>query len=425
MLIGQGGEGLLSEEEIRKIISDGFSAADLAGKKIIVIIPDNTRSGPMPAVFRALADALLPSVSRLDFLIALGTHQPMSEESIRDYLELEPADLSGKYKSVNIFNHEWNSPGTFKTIGSIPASEIEKISNGLMSEEVEVSINKLIFDYDAAIIYGPVFPHEVAGFSGGHKYLFPGIAGAEIINFTHWLGALITNYEIIGRMDTPVRAVIERAAEMVGLPIVGACSVIEGEDGMAGLFVGPVKEAWRAASRLSSSLHIKWTPYHFRQVISVMPEMYDDLWVGAKGMYKMEPVVRDGGEVIIYAPHIREISFTHGEVIEEIGYHVRDYFLKQWDRFKHYPGGVLAHSTHVKGQGVFENGVEKPRVKVTLATGIPREKCEKVNLGYRDPGKINPADFAGKEHEGVLVVWRAGETLYRLDSEKPREASGG
>ena len=57
-----------------------------------------------------------------------------------------------------------------------------------------------------------MFPHEVVGFSGGNKYLFPGIAGPEIINFTHWLGALITNYDVIGAGYTPVRAVIDRAA---------------------------------------------------------------------------------------------------------------------------------------------------------------------------------------------------------------------
>ena len=82
--------------------------------------------------------------------------------------------------------------------------------------------------------------------------------------------------------------------------------------------------------------------------------MYDDLWTAAKGMYKMEPAIADGGEVIIYAPHVSEISYTHGRLIDEIGYHCRDYFLAQWDRFKHYPGGILAHSTHVKGLGTFD-----------------------------------------------------------------------
>ncbi|MCA9092706.1 MAG: hypothetical protein KDA68_04430, partial [Planctomycetaceae bacterium] len=127
-------------------------------------------------------------------------------------------------------------------------------------------------------------------------------------------------------------------------------------------------------------------------------------------------VVADGGELIIFAPHMHEISITHGKLIEEVGYHVRDYFLKQWDRFGHIPRGILAHSTHVRGGGTFEDGIEKPRVQVTLASGISREVCERINLGYRDPASINPADFANRESEGILLVPKAGEMLYRLKS---------
>jgi hypothetical protein len=140
-------------------------------------------------------------------------------------------------------------------------------------------------------------------------------------------------------------------------------------------------------------------------------------------MYKLEPVVADDGELIIYAPHVREISLTHGKVIAEIGYHCRDYFLKQWDRFKQYPWGVLAHSTHVRGVGTFENGVEKCRIQVTLATGIPEDLCRKINLGYRDPKSIRPEDFANREAEGVLLVPKAGEMLFQL--EHPPQWAGG
>jgi nickel-dependent lactate racemase len=147
-----------------------------------------------------------------------------------------------------------------------------------------------------------------------------------------------------------------------------------------------------------------------------MPELYDDLWTGAKGMYKMEPAIADGGEVVILAPHISEISYTHGRLIDEIGYHCRDYFLAQWDKFKGYPGGVLAHSTHLKGLGQYDASTRKetPRIQVTLATGIPRERCRRVNLGYLDPTTLRRQDWEGREDEGILVVPRAGEMLYRL-----------
>ena len=139
--------------------------------------------------------------------------------------------------------------------------------------------------------------------------------------------------------------------------------------------------------------------------------MYDELWVGGKCMYKLEPVVAEGGELIIYAPHIREISLT---LIRKIGYHCRDYFLKQWDEYKDFPWGVLAHSTHVRGIGTYKEGVERCRVQVTLATGIPEEVCREINLGYRDPAQIGPQELANREEEGVLLVPNAGEMLYHL-----------
>ena len=112
------------------------------------------------------------------------------------------------------------------------------------------------------------------------------------------------------------------------------------------------------------------------------------------------------------------MSYTHGKILDEIGYHVRDYFVKQWDRFKDYPGGVLAHSTHLKGMGEFENGVEKPRVKVTLATGISKERCDRISVGYLDPKNLDINEYEEREDEGILVVRRAGEILYRLKSQK-------
>ncbi len=409
---------LITEPGARKIIAQGLGKADLDGQRVLILTPDHTRSGPMPLIFRLLAENLLPRVAKLDFLIALGTHPAMKTQAINCLYGLTPALRQGKYKKIGIFNHHWERPETFCKLGVIPAAEIEQLSSGRMKQSVTVALNKLIFNYDHVIIYGPVFPHEVVGFSGGHKYFFPGIAGPDIIGLTHWLGALLTSFSIIGKRDTPVRAVIERAAEMVALPRTGICSVVEGETGLSGLFVGEVKEAWRNAVDISRKTHIQWIDRPYRLVISVMPEMYDDLWTGAKGMYKLEPVVADGGEVIIYAPHIKEVSFTHGKLLDRVGYHCRDYFVKQWDQFYRYPWGVLAHSTHLRGMGTFEKGVEKSRIKVTLATGIPRARCEKLGLGYREPRLIHLADYEGREDEGIKVAHRAGEILYRLKSNR-------
>ena len=413
-------EKLLSEAEVQAILAEAFAQADLTGKRLIVIIPDGTRSGPVDLFFRVIYDLLEDKVAALDYLIALGTHLPMSPEAIYKRVGITAEDLAqgGKYAGVNIVNHAWDNPETFCTLGQIPASEIEALSGGRFNQTVEVTINKMIFDYDLVLVCGPVFPHEVVGFSGGAKYFFPGISGPEVINFTHWLGALISSYDIIGVKNTPVRAVIDKAASLIDMPKMACCFVVKGYD-LHGVYVGEVEAAWSAAADLSAQINIRYEPRPFKKVLSVMPDLYDDIWTAAKGMYKLEPVIADGGEVIIYAPNISEVSYSHGQDIDEVGYHVRDYFVKQWSRFRNKPWGVLAHSTHVRGQGTYEDGVETPRIQVTLATQIPPERCRQINLGYRDPDTINLDEWCNREDEGILIVPRAGEMLYRLESEKP------
>jgi nickel-dependent lactate racemase len=260
---------------------------------------------------------------------------------------------------------------------------------------------------------GPTYPHEVFGFSGGVKYFFPGICGKEIIDALHWLGALLTSSAIIGTRDTPVRSLANRAASFIPVPSICLSLAVKGK-ALAGLFIGPPQESFEAASAVSSQIHIETKPKPFQTVVACAPAMYTDLWTGAKCAYKTEPVVADGGEIIIVAPHLLEISATHGPVIERIGYHVLDYFVKQMDRFRDIPQGILAHSTHVKGLGTFEKGIEKPRNRVTLATGIPEHTCTQVNLGYRDPRIFDLDDWRNREDEGILFVEKAGEPLYRL-----------
>lgn len=409
----QDADGVVSAEQMREAVCEYFARRDCSGKRILVIVPDNTRSGPVGEVFKAIYDCIGGKVKQLDILVALGTHQPISEEQICARLGMTVAERKGKYRAVRFFNHQWKKPETFKSIGMIAASEIERMTGGLFREEVNVAINKMIFDYDEFFILGPVFPHEVVGFSGGHKYIFPGIAGAEIINFFHWLGAVITNPVINGNKWTATRKVVEKAASFVKVPH-KLFAIVAVHNELKGIFIGDCESAWERAADLSAKVHIVYKNKPFKTVLGVAPKMYNDIWTAGKAAYKLEPVTADGGVLIIYAPHISEISRTHGAVIEQLGYHTRDYFLKQWDRFKDFPGGAMAHCTHVKGIGTYIDGVEKPRINVVLATGISREKCRKVNLGYMAPEQIDIDNYQGREDKGILVVHNAGETLYRL-----------
>jgi nickel-dependent lactate racemase len=417
MVVGKGSQdALLSEPQVFDICSEAFSRVDLTGKKILGIIPDHSRTGPIDMMFRTLYRLLAQRAASLDFLVALGTHPPMSDAQINQRVGITQDERRSKYPRARFFNHSWKDPRQLTRLGAIAAEEIGRISGGLMCETVDVTINKMVLDYDLLVIVGPTFPHEVVGFSGGNKYLFPGIAGQEIIDLFHWLGALITSPVIIGTKQTPVRQVVDQAAALVPVERVCLSMVVKGT-GLAGLYAGAPEEAFSAAADLSDKLHIVYKERPFSRVLSCAPTMYDDLWTGAKCMYKLEPVVADGGDLIIFAPHITEVSVTHGETISKIGYHTRDYFLKQMDRFKDVPGGVRAHSTHLKGVGTFEQGVERPRVSVALATGIPESVCRQVNLGYCDPSSIKIDEWKGREEEGILYVAKAGEMLYRLKND--------
>lgn len=411
-------QGFLSESDLHGFVHEALASEDVNGKRVLFIIPDSTRSMPMAAMFPALFDAVHGRAKKMDCLVALGTHPPMLDEAINRMLGVTEEERTGKYASVGIYNHEWQNVDMLRRIGSVTEEEIEQISSGMLRERANVLINKRIFDYDLLCIVGPVFPHEVVGFSGGNKYFFPGIAGEEILNLFHWLGALISNPVINGTKYTPVREVINLAASMIPVKKRCFCLNVMGKD-CKGVFYGTPESAWEAAADLSSQTHIVYKDHPYTSVLAMAPAMYDEIWVAGKCMYKLEPVVADGGELIIFAPHIHEVSVTHGTLIKRIGYHTRDYFLSQLGKFRDIPGGILAHSTHVRGIGTMENGVEKCRIQVTLATSISEEECRAINLGYRNPISIHPDDWKNKEAEGFLLVPHAGEVLYRLKKGNP------
>ncbi len=403
----------MTEDEVRETLSRGFDELP-AGHRALVLIPDGTRHAPMPMLFRLLNEVVGQRTARLDYMIALGTHPAMSEDAIARLVGMTAAERKARYPKTSIFNHEWDRPEALTRVGSLSVRDVEELTQGLLAEEIPVDLNRAILDYDELIICGPVFPHEVAGFSGGAKYVVPGIAGPDVISATHWLGALASSMWTIGIKDTAVRRVIDRATELVPIPIRCIALVVRRET-LQALWVGEYKDAWSKAADLSAQLEIIQVPKAFRNVLSMPSPIYEDLWTAAKAMYKTEPAIANGGEVVIFAPHLTEVSYTHGRLIDQVGYHVLEYFTKQPERFAAVPGVIKAHSTHVKGLGTYDASSrhEEPRIQVTLATGIPEERCRRLNLGYVDPGTIDVADWEGRQADGVLAVHNAGEMLYR------------
>jgi lactate racemase len=409
---------LLTQDEIRNTLCRALERR-FTHQRVLVLIPDHTRSLPLAPLFRALVE-ILHDTRQLDFMVALGTHPALMEESLNNLVGITADERKTKFASIGLINHAWDEPSELATLGIMEQDQIKAIAgerwHPSLPNRVDVRINKRALQYDHLLILGPTFPHEVVGFSGGAKYLFPGISGPEMINATHWLGALAGVVGTIGIKDTPVRAMIHAAAEKLTTPVTLISLTVE-DHNLSGLFIGDLLSAWNAAADLSAQRHIRWEDKPFQRVLSCAPPMYDEMWTAAKAMYKLEPAIAVGGEVIIYAPHLDTISRTHGKYIYQVGYHILPYFLQDWERFKDIPLGVLAHSTHLRGSGVMENGVERPNVQVTLASRIPAEDCARLNLGYLDPALVHLEEWQDREAESILFVPKAGEILYRLKAQ--------
>jgi nickel-dependent lactate racemase len=430
---------ILDEQAVTGFITEQLAGYPFEGRSVCVLVPDHTRTCPLPLLMRVVHTALHGRVVRLTVVIALGTHAPMNEQALAAHLGYVPGHLADTYPGTTVVNHEWWNPDTFADLGVVPAGRLAQLSDGRLSLDVPVLVNRAVVEHDVALVVGPVLPHEVVGISGGNKYFFPGVGGQKIIDVSHWLGALITSAEIIGTTGiTPVRALIDDGAALIPTEKLALCVVTAeladgAADGAVGqalaaeaagphaggrsplhsVSFGDTRSSWASAAEVCAATHVSYLDAPVRRVLSIIPEMYDEIWTAAKGFYKVEPVVADGGEVILYAPHITEISSTHAEIYD-IGYHCRDYFVKQWDRFSPVHWGVLAHSTHLRGAGSYdaETGQERLRLQVTLATGIPESVCRSVNLGYLDPATVDVKAFT--DDPGTMVIPRAGEILFRL-----------
>jgi nickel-dependent lactate racemase len=339
----------------------------------------------------------------------------MSDEAIARLYGVSANARAEHFGASQFFNHRWDMTGTLQRIGSFTEEQISTATEGRFSEAIDVTINQAVFEYDLLLIVGPVFPHEIVGFSGGHKYLFPGISGGEFLDFFHWLSAVITCMKTIGHKDTPARRVVEQAAELVPTSCHLVAMVVQPglePPQLAGLYVGDPHQAWNEAADHSARIHITYTPRRYHTVLGHAPPMYDEMWVGGKVMYKLESVVADGGKLIIFGPQINTLSATWGSYLEQVGYHVTDYLIANRHLFPEVPRGVLAHSALVRGVGSYHNGLERPRIDVELATALPDSMCERIGLGYRDPETVRLDDYRNRENDGILYVPHAGEVLH-------------
>jgi hypothetical protein len=297
---------------------------------------------------------------------------------------------------------------------------IDELTDGLIKEAVPVRLNALLSPgiYDTVLVFGATMPHEVAGFAGGAKYFFPGVAGPELTHLTHWLGALATIEKVIGRVETPTRRVIEAAAAFVPARVISFTSVST-RDGDSlqthALFAGDIYESFRRAAEVSSKVHIKYVDRKYKRVLALLDRHYDELWVGGKASYKLGSIIEAGGELIIYAPHLSQLSATHGHLIEKYGYAPLEQVREMVEGSDELRANlcVAAHLAHVSyGSARDAAGRLTPRYRITLASAVPEDACRRVNLGYLDYRELRLGDYQSDAE--TLVVQDGGRDLYLL-----------
>lgn len=414
--MGRGGATMaLSPEELRAIVMEALGEIG-PGERVLAIVPDKTRDDNTDQLLPFAAEILAQKkVGCFDALIAQGTHGPMSEAEKRfkiGWSKLAPGAIG------NIFDHQWDRNDELVTIGELSAAQIADLTDGLMHEAVRVRINALLAPgtYDTVLVFGATMPHEVAGFAGGAKYFFPGVAGPELTHLTHWLGALATIENVIGRIETPTRRVIEAAAALVSPRIISFTSVsTRNSEGLRthALFAGDLYEAFRRAAGVSSQVHIKRIGRKYKRVVALLDRHYDELWVGGKASYKLGSIIEAGGELIIYAPHLKQLSATHGHLIEKYGYapleQVREMVAGSDELRANLC--VAAHLAHVSyGSTSNAAGQLTPRYRITLASGVSEAACLRVNLGFLNHQLFNLEDYRADAE--TLVVEDAGRDLY-------------
>ena len=411
----------LTPAEMRPIVEEALSAIG-PGSRVLAVVSDRPRADNPPVLLPRVSQTLArASAAVLDVLIAQGTHVAMNDADKRAKIGAGLADLP---LLGTIFDHHWDRESELTTLGTIDAGVIAKETGGLLRESVSIRLNAHLAPgrYDVILVIGATVPHEVAGFAGGAKYFFPGVAGPELTHLTHWLGALATIEQVIGRVETPTRHLIEAAAAFVPTPVIALTTVSTRDQSgfkTRALFAGDLRGTVRRAAEISQQVHVRYTGRRYKRVVALLDDHYDELWVGGKASYKLGGIIERGGELIIYAPHLSAISLTHGALIEKYGYAPLERVRDMVDGSDELRANlcVAAHLAHVSYAGDRgADGVVTPRYRITLAANLPEETCRRVNLGYLDMRTFDPRAY--RDDPDTLTVDNAGRDLYLVDRER-------
>lgn len=414
-LFSHGGADIaLGDAELR----DGFRAAlDAIGprRRVLALPPDGTRSHSKAGVLlKALYDHFGPALAAV--MPALGTHRPMSESEFSAMFPGVPPALC--------VAHDWRTG--LAELGRVPAGFVREVSGGLCSFDWPAQVNRLVVEggFDLVVSLGQVVPHEVVGMANYSKNLFIGVGGKEAIDRSHWLGAAYGLERVMGRVDTPVRAVLDRAQEEFAgdIPLLYALTVVgpdaSGGDATRGLFVSRDRRGFEAAAALSAEVNVTRLDRPAREVVVWLdPSEFRSTWLGNKAIYRTRMAVADGGRITVIAPGIgcfgedARIDAT----IRKYGYRGSERIRKLVDsgELAHDLAGA-AHLVHGSGEGRFEVTLAAGRLSADEVRGVGYDWGDAAELARRyDPAALADGwnEVGGREiffvRNPALGLWTA------------------
>ncbi len=363
----------LAPEQLRELLREALGKLG-ARSRVLAVPPDQSREHSQAGLLTRFAwehygdklKAVLP---------AIGTHTPMGSGQLEHMFAGVPLEL---FKV-----HNWRTD--IETLGEVPAAFIREQSEGKLDYAWPAQVNKLISQggFDLILSIGQVVPHEVIGMANYTKNILIGTGGRESINRSHYLGAVYGMERIMGRAETPVRAVLNYASErfLGHLPIVYVHTVVGRRAGgglaVRGLYIGDDRECFLEAAALSLKVNFEIVEKPMQKaVVYLDPREFHSTWIGNKAVYRTRMALADGAELIILAPGVREFGEDKGidALIRKYGYHGTPATLKAVQENPELARDLsaAAHLIHASSEG---------RFKITWCPGHLTEE-EITGVGY-------------------------------------------
>ena len=414
MYVQKGGcDVAVSDSELQSMVLKAMETASegKSVKRMLLLPPDHTRLNSCAGRITEIIYENYADKCHIDIMPALGTHSAMGDAQ----LEL----MFGKKIPKSVFKvHDWRND--VKAMGKASSEFISELSGGKLDYEVNVEVNKIVFDnYDLIVSVGQVVPHEVVGMANYTKNIMVGIGGSDMINKSHFLGAVSNLENIMGHADSPVRRLFNYGVDtyLSDLPIIYMQTVMArdeatGKMAMRGFFAGDGDTPFPAAAKLSVETNLQLLDKPLKTVVVYLdPEEFKSTWLGNKSVYRTRMAIADDGDLIVLAPGLQEFGEDpeNDRLIRKYGYKGTPNTLKMVAENQELRDnlGAAAHLIHGSSEG---------RFKITYCPGdkVSAEEIKSVGFEYGDLDEMmKKYDFANLK-DGMNIV--NGEEVFYISN---------